>query len=207
MEEARKRELLGDIREEAQWLIRIVENLLSVTRINGDRMQIHTSEEVVEEVVGDAVVKFRKRFGQIKVETKLPDEVLMAPMDGILIGQVLINLMENSALHGKTTTCITIRVWREENQLAFCVEDDGQGIREEVLPVMFEGNLQHGEGKESDAKRNMGIGLSVCMSIIRAHRGTMLARNRAEGGACVLFYIPATDENPEVYGGRERHGH
>ena len=105
-----KVELLEGIRDESRWLIRMVENLLSITRINGDRAQLQTTWEVVEEVVGGAVGKFQKQFAQIEVETSMPEEVVMAPMDGILVEQVLVNLMENSAIHGKTTTKIRISV-------------------------------------------------------------------------------------------------
>lgn len=96
-------ELIQDVKDEAQWLIRIVENLLSVTRINGENAQIHTDDEIVEEIIGSAVLKFRKRFPQMSVEVVIPTEFLMVPMDGILIEQVIVNLLENSVLHGKTT--------------------------------------------------------------------------------------------------------
>lgn len=189
-----KLELIRDIVEEAQWLIRVVENLLSVTRINGDSTKITTSEEVVEEVIGGAVVKFKKRFPDIEVEVEMPQEVLLVPMDGILIEQVLVNLMENSVLHGKTTKLIRIMVEEAEKKVSFAVEDDGQGIRESVLPRMFEGSLQSREGEEYDSKRNMGIGLSVCMSIVRAHKGNMEACNLEDRGARVAFWLPKEDE-------------
>lgn len=189
-----KLELTRDIVEEAQWLIRVVENLLSVTRINGDSTKITTCEEVVEEVIGGAVVKFKKRFPQIEVEVEMPPDVLLVPMDGILIEQVLVNLMENSVLHGKTTKLIRIVVKQTDGRVNFSVEDDGQGIKESVLPRMFEGSLQSREGEEYDSKRNMGIGLSVCMSIVRAHKGNMTAENLDGYGARVAFWLPKEEE-------------
>lgn len=189
-------ELIRDIREEAQWLIRIVENLLSVTRINGEDARINTDMEVVEEVIGSAVLKFKKRFPEIKVSVDIPQEVLLVPMDAILMEQVLVNLLENSVLHGKTTSCIQINVLKnyEENRVIITVEDDGEGIRESVLPTMFEGNLNSSEGEEYDSKRNMGIGLSVCMSIVKAHKGDMKAENKSDGGARIMFYLPMHKE-------------
>lgn len=188
-------ELVKDIRKEAQWLIRIVENLLSVTRINGENARIHTEEEIVEEIVGSAVLKFQKRFPEMKVEVLMPEEFLMVPMDGILIEQVIVNLLENSALHGKTASRIRIIVSGCPDRLLVAVEDDGEGIREQVLPVIFEGNLQSKEGEEYDSGRNMGIGLSVCMSIVRAHKGDMRAENRKEGGARVSFWLPMEENH------------
>lgn len=186
-----EKELLCDMKEEAQWLIRVVENLLSITRINGDSARINTVEEVVEEVISGAVDKFKKQFPDVGIEVEMPPEMLLVPMDGILIQQVLGNLMENSAVHGKTTAHIKIVISDRKDNVLFAVEDDGQGIEESVLPVIFEGNNRPSrEGESSDAKRNMGIGLSVCMSIVLAHKGGMKAENMAGQGARVMFWLP-----------------
>ncbi|MDO4261002.1 MAG: DUF4118 domain-containing protein [Eubacteriales bacterium] len=192
-------ELVQDIREEAQWLIRIVENLLSVTRINGENARIDTQEEAVEEVISGAVVKFCKRFPDAKVQVDMPGEFLMVPMDGVLIEQVLVNLLENSILHGKTTTLIRIAVSHGPGRLTVAVEDDGQGIREAVLPVMFDGQISSSNGEECDSRRNMGIGLSVCRSIVKAHRGGMRAENKSTGGARVLFWLPMKEDDTDGY--------
>ncbi len=186
-----EKELLCDMKEEAQWLIRVVENLLSITRINGDSAQIHTVEEVVEEVISGAVDKFKKQFPHMGIDVEMPQEMLLVPMDGILIEQVLVNLMENSVVHGKTTEHVKIVISDMDDRVLFSVEDDGQGIPENMLPVIFEGNIHPpAEGESSDAKRNMGIGLSVCMSIVRAHRGSMKAENMTGQGARVMFWLP-----------------
>ena len=95
----REMELVQDIKDEAQWLIRIVENLLSVTRINGENARINTEDEVVEEIISSAVIKFSKRFPEASVEVKMPEEFLMVAMDGVLIEQVLVNLLQNANTH------------------------------------------------------------------------------------------------------------
>lgn len=186
-----KKELIRDMKEEAQWLIRMVENLLSITRFHGDGARIHTVEEVVEEVIGGAVEKFRKQFPEVKIDVEMPQDALLVPMDGILIEQVLVNLMENSVVHGCSTQNIRIVVNNMDDRVLISVEDDGQGIRQSVLPVIFEGKIHTpAEGETSDAKRNMGIGLSVCMSIVKAHNGNMKAENMSGRGARVLFWLP-----------------
>ena len=125
-------------------------------------------------------------------------EFLMVPMDGILIEQVLVNLLENSVLHGKTTKLIRIVVIHEPGKLLVAVEDDGQGIKPEVLPEMFEGKIHSEEdGEEYDAKRNMGIGLSVCKSIITAHKGGVKAENMSAGGARVMFWLPMEEDETD----------
>lgn len=193
-------ELIGDIREESQWLLRIMENLLSVTRINSENAKLELEEELAEEVVSSAVLKFKKRFPDCKVSVKIPDEVLVVAMDAILIEQVLINLMENSVYHGKTVTQIEVSIARKNEMAVFSVKDNGKGIDKAVLPVMFAGDLHSSEGKEADGRKNMGIGLSVCKTIVNAHHGTIKAKNREEGGACVSFSLPL--ESEEDYGNK-----
>lgn len=186
----KKIELTKDIKDEAQWLIRIVENLLSVTRINGDRANITTSMELVEEIVDSAIQKFKKRFPDMGVRVHVPDEMLLVPMDVVLIEQVIVNIMENAVLHGKTTTNIKISITTENGMVIFRIEDDGQGIREDILSDLFEGGIHTSVHEESDARRNMGIGLSVCMSIVKAHNGNMYAKNNENGGAVFTFLLP-----------------
>lgn len=182
-------ELVANIKEEAQWLVRMVENLLSITRMNTENAKIDKQEELAEEVISAAVSKFEKRFPGIETEVHVPDEILLVPMDATLIEQVLVNLLENSVIHGRTTSRIRIQVSKQEETAVFSVEDNGEGIEESVLPVIFDGNLV-ARGESSDNKRNMGIGLSVCKSIIKAHRGNMRAENREEGGARMIFTLP-----------------
>lgn len=186
-------ELVGNIKEEAEWMVRMVENLLSITRMNTENAKIDTREELVEEVVSGSVVKFQKRFPEIQVIANIPDEVLLVPMDVILIEQVIVNLMENSVVHGHATE-IQILVERKKSEIVFRVKDNGSGIEPEVLPHMFDGSIGSSAGETGDSKRNMGIGLSVCKSIVKAHKGNMRATNDKEGGASVSFTIPFEEE-------------
>lgn len=185
-----KLELLENIREEAQWMVRMVENLLSITRFNSGEAQIDTIDEVAEDVISSAVVKFSKRFPNLKVTVDIPEEVLLVPMDATLIEQVIINLFENAALHGKTTSEISIWLTSTSYLAVFFIEDNGQGIDPKVLPHIFDGNITSTDQGTADNKRNMGIGLSVCREIVAAHQGTMKAENREEGGARFIFTLP-----------------
>ena len=188
-----QRELLEDARADAQWLIRVVENLLSITRIGDTSAHITKQPEAAEEVLGEAVRKFRKRFPQIRVQVQAPGDLLMVPMDPILIEQVLSNLLENAVIHGKTTTEIRLSVWPDSGYARFSVEDNGQGIPKKELPTLFDGTLKHNETASGDGKRNMGLGLSVCLAIVRAHGGMMDASNLANG-AVFSFRLPLFEE-------------
>ena len=187
-----KLEFAQGIRSEAQWLIRIVENLLSITRIDNEKgeAKIDKQEELAEEIIGSAVTKFKRRFPEIAVSVELPEEVVLVPMDGILIEQVVTNVLENAAIHGKTTSEIKICVEEEAERVRISLEDNGEGIKDTVLPRIFDGNLHADEEKSSDAKRNMGIGLSVCKAIVKAHKGNMRAEYMVTGGARFTFWLP-----------------
>jgi len=196
-----RRALLTDANEDAQWLIQVVENLLSITRMGGNETtaQLHKTWEALEEIVESPVAKFSRRYPNIQVQVKVPDELLMVPMDPLLVQQVLNNLLENAAIHGKTTSVITVCLERiGEEWAAITVEDDGCGIAPEKISTIFDGKVS-GEPR-GDIKRNMGIGLSLCRTVVRAHRGTICAENRANGGARFRVELPMKEEKDENQG-------
>ena len=196
-----KRCLLEDVNEDAQWLIRMVENLLSITRMSGGQARIEKDCEAAEEIVAVSVSKFTKRFPSINVSVEVPDEVLMVPMDATLIRQVIMNLLENAAIHGGNVTQIRVQLSREGSRACFSISDNGVGIPKEKLTNIFQGGLSDVSHSNFDMKKNMGIGLSVCYTIVKAHGGTMTAENQETGGACFRFYLPLEEGiNSEIEG-------
>lgn len=183
-------ELLKSINADARWLIRTTENLLSITRFNAKGVRIKKTAEVVEEIVGYAIVKFHKNYPDMPVNVVKPDEILLVPMDATLVGQVLINLFENVAIHALGATRIDLEITATPSETLFRVSDDGKGIPEDILPHLFDGRLEIATREISDDRRSMGIGLCVCSSIIQAHGGYMRAENKKTGGASVLFCLP-----------------
>lgn len=187
-----QRALLENAQEEAQWLIRVVENLLSITRIGEDDAKIRKESEAAEEVIGEAARKFRRRFPEVRISVSIPDELLMAPMDPILIEQVLSNLLENAVFHGGAEY-VVLSLTERNGCACFSVADDGTGIPKKALSSLFDGKAPSHTAPDSDGKRNMGLGLSVCQAIVRAHGGSIQARN-LERGAEFSFQIPLTME-------------
>ena len=182
-------QLLFNIKEDSQWLIRMVENLLSVTRINEGTMNVAKSPEAAEEITAEAVSHVKNRISQRKITVKVPEDLLMVPMDGTLIEQVLINLLENAVKHSTEDSTIEVEVSSNGQYAVFEVRDSGTGISEDMLRTLFDTRLPSSK-RSSDSERGMGIGLSICMSIIKAHGGKMEAANRKEGGAVFRFLLP-----------------
>lgn len=188
--------LLAEINEDSQWLIRMVENLLSVTRIDDSVTTIAKDQVVLDELIDSVIVKFNKHYPKQKVNVNIPDEFMSIPMDPILIQQVLMNIMENAVVHGKGLTKIDLIVRVEENSVVFEVADDGCGIPEDKLQHLFTGYRESDIDTPADGSRNnMGIGLSVCSTIIKAHGGSIYAKNRPEGGALFGFSLEREDIN------------
>ncbi|MFA6688667.1 MAG: sensor histidine kinase [Sphaerochaetaceae bacterium] len=183
--------LVSDINTDAMWLLRMVENVLSVTRIDNEAAtKLHKSTEPIEEVVSQAVQKTKKHFPDCKLQVKVPDEFIMAYMDSTLIEQVVINLIENAIRHSESTEPIEVSVEvSDDNHVQFSVRDHGKGIAAEELPILFEGfSIRNNE--KNDSSRGLGIGLSICKSIILAHGGTISGTNAPDGGALFTFNIP-----------------
>jgi two-component system sensor histidine kinase KdpD len=190
-----KTALLRNVRSEAQWLIRMVENLLSITRMGDGTARLSKELEAAEEVLSSVAGKFQQRFPGIQLTLTAPREALFVPMDAILIEQVLMNLLENAAAHGQSSA-ILLSAERQSAGAVFTVRDNGLGIPEEILPEIFSPALP-GKLHAGDDRRNMGIGLSVCSSIVKAHGGSMSACNVREGGAMFRFTLPM-EESEEV---------
>lgn len=190
-----QQELLQECHDDAEWLIRMVENLLSITRMSGTEAKIQKTPEAVEEIIGETICKFYKHFPTSWVTVAVPEELLIVPMDAILIEQVLFNLLENAVMHGKPPGEIQLCVTKTQTKAVFTVRDHGVGLSEDVRKHLFDGYLAGREKGLSDSKRNMGIGLSVCMSIIKLHGGEMTAENNPEGGAVFRFTLPLEEES------------
>lgn len=173
----------------------MVENLLSITRMGDGAARLNKELEAAEEVLSSVAGKFQQRFPGIQLTLTAPREPLFVPMDAILVEQVLMNLLENAAAHGRSSA-ILLSAERQSAGAVFTVRDNGLGIPEEILPDIFSPALPS-KLHAGDDRRNMGIGLSVCSSIVKAHGGSMSACNVREGGAMFRFTLPM-EENGEV---------
>ena len=190
LEKEQTMKLLNDACSDAQWLNRMVENLLSVTRIDSEKVTVQKTPTVLEELLDTVLVKFRKRYPNVPVQLDLPDEFIVIPMDSMLIQQVLMNLLENAALHAEGMTKLTLRVFTMGGRAVFEVSDDGCGIPKEKLKKLFTGMVVSDMDAPADSgKHGMGIGLSVCAAIIKAHGGEIKAESAPGEGTTIRFWL------------------
>ena len=180
--------LLQDMQSDAQWLNRMVENLLSVTRVDADKVRLSKHGVVLEELIDALLVKFHKHYPQQQVQVSLPDVFVSIPMDPVLIEQVLMNLLENAVFHARGMRNLWLRVEILDNNAVFSVEDDGCGIPEEKASGLFD-IFPDSSTPVDSSRNNMGIGLSVCRTIINAHDSELKAENRPGGGAAFRFAL------------------
>ena len=184
----KKLKLLDDMRNDSQWLVRMVENLLSVTRIDNKKIRLAKNETVLEELIDAVLVKFRKHHPQHKVQVQLPDSFISIPMDAMLMQQVLMNLLENAVFHAHGMQNLWLKVTVQESKAIFTISDDGCGIPADRMAGLFTGLLDSQEPTDN-GRSNMGIGLSVCSAIVKAHGSDITARNKPEGGAEFSFSL------------------
>ena len=188
-------EIHKEIREDASWLIRMVENLLSVTRIDGAKVEVVKTPTVLDELIDSVLMKFSKKHPNQKVITQIPEEFVDIPMDSLLIEQVLLNLLENAVFHAKGMTELTLSVSLVGDKAVFEVADNGCGIPDDALQKIFTGSYEKSAAPVDGTRSNMGIGLSVCAAIVKAHGSEITAENRKGGGAVFRFALERGGED------------
>ncbi len=190
-------QLADGIREDARWLIGMVENILSITRIDNDGVKLVKTSTVLEELIDSVLTQFKKRYPDQKVNVSIPEEFTSIPMDAVLIEQVLMNLLENAVQHAKGMSVLELHVFVLGEKAVFEVQDDGCGIEKERMKGLFQDYFAVKDTPVDNQKRSMGIGLAVCASIIKAHGGVITAENRKEGGCCIRFALELEETENE----------
>jgi len=185
-----RKDFLQGIYEDAEWLNNLVENILSMTRFGEGRVDLKKEMEAVEEIVAEAVSRTKKRLKHHEITVSIPDELIMIPVDGTLIEQVLVNLLDNAIKHTPDNTKINLMVTQEHDGVVFEVSDNGPGIPEKDLPFIFNRffTLTHTVGR-----RGIGLGLAICKSIVEAHGGEICASNSPSGGSVFRFSLPVKE--------------
>jgi two-component system sensor histidine kinase KdpD len=182
LDQATKHELLATIVDESQRLSRLVENLLDMTRLESGKLQLHTQWHVLEELVGSALARVRKLLADHPLEVHLPADLPLLSVDGLLIEQVLVNLLENAARYTPPGTALSISAATQGDVLSLKIRDHGPGLVPGQEEKLFEKFYQSPD-RLPDSRRGVGLGLAICRAILTAHHGTITARNAPSNGA------------------------
>ena len=184
-----REQIFKEIFDDSQWLIGIVENLLSVTRIEEGRMNFNMSIQLMDEVISEALAHIRQKRNRHDIKVYCEDELLLAKMDAKLIVQVIINLVDNAIKYTPYGTSIRIVAKKESKAVAVSVIDNGPGIPKEIKPRVFD-MFYIGENKVADSRRSLGLGLALCKSIINAHDGEITLTDNQPQGCNFTFMLP-----------------
>lgn len=194
LEKQEDRNLAEGIFEETIWLTQMVENILSLTKIEEGRLILREQPEAVEEIVGEAIKHARKFAGQRKILADIPEEVLLVSMDGKLILQVLVNLLDNAIKHTQDDGIIQIKVHADNNRVWFSVADNGSGIKPQDMSYLFD-SFYIAKDVSRTSRSGIGLGLSIVRAIVQAHGGRVYAENNKSGGAFFRFYLPVKERD------------
>ena len=187
-----RKRLYSDIYDDSMWLINLVENLLSVTRLDDGRMQLHLSAELMEDVVSEALLHINRKSSEHNIVVNHSDEFLLARMDAKLIVQVIINIVDNAIKYTPAGSNITIETMRQGNEAVVRIADDGPGIPDDAKERVFD-MFYSGANKVADSRRSLGLGLALCKSIITVHGGKITVEDNKPHGTIFLFTLPAEE--------------
>lgn len=187
-----RKQLYTDIYEDSMWLINMVENLLSITRLVEGRLNLNITEDLVEDVITEALLHVNKKSMEHQITVENEEEFLLAKMDSRLIVQVVINLVNNAIEYTPAGSQILIHVSKQDQKAVISISDNGYGISDEAKKKVFD-MFYSGENKVADSRRSCGIGLSLCKSIINAHGGEITVSDHFPHGAVFTFTLPAEE--------------
>ena len=192
LNEEQKTGLYTDIYDDATWLIKLVENLLSITRIDNGTMNLDLQPELLDEVIEEALLHVSRRSAEHVIETILGDELLMAKMDSRLIVQVIINIVDNAVKYTPAGSHITISAKKDGQFARIEITDDGPGISDAAKTKLFD-MFFTADNISADGRRGLGLGLTLCKSIITAHGGTIYVKDNTPQGTVLGFTLLAEE--------------
>ena len=191
LDEATKHQIYTDIYDDSEWLIGVVENLLSITRLNDGRLKFKFTDQLLDEVIAESLRHISRKHDDYKIVTDC-EELVLARMDVRLIMQVLVNLVDNAIKYTPPGSVICIRGTKTDGKAQISVEDNGPGIPEEMKTHIFE-MFYTGKTTVADSHRSLGLGLALCHSIIEAHEGTLVLTDHDPHGCNFTFTLPLSE--------------
>lgn len=189
-DEATKNQLYTDIYDDSMWLINLVENLLSVTRIEEGRLNLHITEDLVDDVISEALHHVNRKSVEHHISVHNKEDYLFAQMDARLMVQVIINIVDNAIKYTPKGSDILIKTWKQGDKAVISIADNGDGIPDDMKERVFD-MFYSGANKIADSRRSLGLGLSLCRSIVNAHGGKIAISDNKPHGTVLTITLPA----------------
>ena len=187
-----KQQIYTDIYNDSVWLTNLVENLLSVTRLEDGNMKLNKSAELIDEIIVEALNHINKRSVEHKITVCENEDILLVDVDARLIVQVIINIVDNAIKYTPKGSEITISTQKKDKMLSVSIADNGNGITDNVKDKVFD-MFYTGANKIADSRRSLGLGLSLCKTIISAHGGEITVSDNNPHGAVFTFTLPVKE--------------
>ncbi|MHB1315985.1 MAG: DUF4118 domain-containing protein [Christensenellales bacterium] len=184
-----RKDFLHKIYEDTEWLNHLVENILNMTRFSEENIKLKKEPEVVEELIAGAVTRIKKQTDDRQIRINIPEDLIIISVDGSLIEQVLVNLLDNAIKHTSEAGDICISAFRNERNIVFEVSDKGPGVPEQEIPYIFN-RFYTSKQTGNKGRHGIGLGLAICKAIVEAHDGKISVHNNPSGGAVFRFTIP-----------------
>ena len=194
LDEQTRKQIFTDIYDDAQWLTGLVENLLSITKISDGSVKLRLSDQVVDDIVSEALRHIDRRSAEHHITVDCGDVPLLVRVDAGLIMQVLINLVNNAIKYTPAGSNIWVTAALREDAVEICVSDDGHGIPNELKERVFE-MFFTGGNPIGDSRRSLGLGLALCQAIIHAHHGEITLKDNSPHGCIFSFTVPLSEVN------------
>lgn len=195
----RRNELVAGILQETGWLYSLVENILNLTRMEEGQLRLNRQPECAEELAEAAIRTTENRHPGRPIQFSIPEELILIDVDGKLVVQLLVNLLENAIRHTRNEGAIEMQLFlsSDQTEAVFAIQDEGDGILSEDLPHLFE-PFYTGKKSSQDKARGVGLGLAICQSIVQAHGGRIRAENRLDfHGARFEVTLPLNESPSE----------
>ncbi len=189
LDDPTREQIFSDIYDDSEWLIDLVENLLSISRIENGQMELHLATEVMNDVIEESLRHVDRNAAAHCITIHNTDDMLLADMDARLIMQVLINLINNAIKNTPPGSEIRIESRQAGTEAVVTVRDNGPGIADDIKPHVFE-MFYTGQNKVADGRRGLGLGLALCKSIVESHHGTITLTDNAPSGCCFTVSLP-----------------
>jgi len=190
LDEKSVKKLASDIYDESTWLIKTVQNILDMTRFSEGVLIVKEDYEAVDDIVNQTLTHVPLLTSSDRFHVYVPEDIILVPVEGRLIVQVLVNLLDNACKHAGDNAQIYLKVYSQDNTAIFEISDNGVGIDPLIIDKIFDGFVTLHKNNIVDSTLGVGLGLTICKEIVTAHKGTITAKNSKTGGAVFKVVLP-----------------